>query len=47
MEGVLLLATLARRWKLRLVPGQSIVPAPSITLRPKYGMRMVLHMRGS
>jgi cytochrome P450 len=45
MEGVLLLATLARRWRLRLEPGQEIVPAPSITLRPKHGIRMRLERR--
>ena len=45
MEGMLLLATLARRWRMRLVPGQAIVPLPSITLRPKHGMRMVLEKR--
>ncbi len=47
MEGVLLLATLARRWRMRLVPGQAVVPLPSITLRPKHGMRMVLERRGA
>ncbi len=45
MEGVLLLATLARRWRLRLEPGQAIAPAPSITLRPKHGLRMTLGRR--
>jgi len=45
MEGVLLLATLARCWRLRLAPGQDVAPAPSITLRPKHGLRMVLERR--
>ena len=45
MEGVLLLATLAQRWKLRLVPGHRVEPEPLITLRPKYGMRMTLESR--
>jgi cytochrome P450 len=39
-EGILLLATLARKWKLGLVPEQKIGLQPLITLRPKYGMRM-------
>lgn len=39
-EGVLLLATIARRWRLRMVPEQKIGLQPLITLRPKYGMRM-------
>ena len=34
MEGVLLLATIAQSWRLRLVPEQKIGLAPKITLRP-------------
>ncbi len=45
MEGVLLLATLAQKWKFRLVPGHRVEPEPLITLRPKYGMRMLLEPR--
>jgi cytochrome P450 len=45
MEGVLVLATIARRWRPRLAAGQKIVPAPSITLRPRHGIRMVLEPR--
>ena len=45
MEGVLLLATLAQKWKLRLVPGHRVEPEPLITLRPKYGMRMTVEPR--
>jgi cytochrome P450 len=44
-EGILLLATIARRWNLRLDPGQKIGLQPLITLRPKYGMKMVLEGR--
>src|SRR3712207_8070569 len=32
-EGTLLLATLASRWRLRLVPGHPVAPQPIITLR--------------
>jgi cytochrome P450 len=39
-EGILLLATIARRWKLELMPEQKIGVQPMITLRPKFGMRM-------
>ena len=46
MEGVLLLATIGQRWKLSLVPGHRVEPEPLITLRPKYGMRMVVEGRG-
>jgi len=45
MEGVLLLATIAQKWKLRLVPGHPVEPEPLITLRPKYGMRMQVEAR--
>ncbi len=44
-EGILLLATIARKWKLRLVPEQKIGLQPLITLRPKYGMKMRLSAR--
>ncbi len=47
MEGVLVLAAIARRWRLGLAPDQDIVPAPSITLRPRDGIRMILERRGS
>jgi cytochrome P450 len=46
MEGILALATIARRWRLRLIANQRVVPAPSITLRPKHGIRMMLERRG-
>ena len=45
MEGILILATLAQKWKLRLTPGQRVEPLPLITLRTKYGMQMILELR--
>jgi cytochrome P450 len=45
MEGVLLLATIAQEWRLRLVPGHRVEPEPLITLRPKYGMKMLVERR--
>ena len=39
-EGILLIATIARKWKLSLAEGQKIDLNPQITLRPKFGMRM-------
>ena len=42
MEGVILLATIAQRWKLRLVPGHPVALQPIITLRPKHGMAMTI-----
>jgi cytochrome P450 len=44
-ELVLVIATLAQRWKPRLAPGQIVEPQPLITLRPKYGMKMLLEAR--
>jgi cytochrome P450 len=45
MEGVLVIATIAQRWTLRLSPSQRVETKPMITLRPKYGMKMVLSER--
>ncbi|HKB66091.1 MAG TPA: cytochrome P450 [Pyrinomonadaceae bacterium] len=42
MEGILLIATIARQWQMRLVPNHPVVLKPVITLRPKHGMRMTL-----
>ncbi|HYW31749.1 MAG TPA: cytochrome P450 [Gemmatimonas sp.] len=44
-EAVLLLATLAQEWSASLVPGHAVELQPRITLRPKHGVRMVLHRR--
>jgi cytochrome P450 len=40
MEATLLLATIAQRFRLALDPNHRVVPLTSITLRPKYGIRM-------
>ena len=45
MEAVLLLATLGQRWRLRLKAGHRVDYRALITLRPKYGMRMMVHER--
>ncbi|HMV50353.1 MAG TPA: cytochrome P450 [Blastocatellia bacterium] len=45
MEGVLVMATLAQRWQMRLAPGHPVELEPIVTLRPKYGMRMRLERR--
>jgi len=42
---VLLLTTLAQKWRLKLVAGHPVEPEPLITLRPKYGMRMEIEAR--
>jgi cytochrome P450 len=45
LEAVLVLATIAQRFHFQLVPGHVVVPAPSITLRPRNGVRMILSRR--
>jgi len=45
MEGILILATLARKWKLRLAPGFRAELWPAVTLRPRHGMPMILERR--
>jgi cytochrome P450 len=45
MEAVLLMVTILRAFRLDLVPNHPVVPQPSITLRPKYGMKMMLKKR--
>jgi hypothetical protein len=42
---VLALATIAQRWRLRLVQGHPVALQPIITLRPKFGMRMHVEAR--
>lgn len=45
IEGILLLVTLLRYWKLELLPEHPVVLSPLITLRPKYGMKMIIKPR--
>jgi len=46
-EALLLIATIAQRWRLRHVPGHPVEPQPVVTLRPKYGMKMVVERRSA
>ena len=45
MEAVLLLATLARRFRLEILPKPAPTPEPTVTLRPKHGLKARLHAR--
>jgi cytochrome P450 len=47
MEGILVIAALAARWRLRMAPGQPVETKARITLRPKYPMKMVTERRSS
>jgi len=44
-EAVLVLAIITQRFHLTLSPGHPVTPWPTITLRPRHGMRMALHAR--
>ncbi len=43
LESALVIATIAQRFRFRLVPGRNAVPEPLVTLRPKHGIWMTLH----
>jgi cytochrome P450 len=45
MEGVLLLATIGQSWRLRLMEGHPVDMQARITLRTRYGMRMIAEGR--
>ena len=45
MEAILMTATIAQRWRLRLVPGQRVAVQPKITLRSKYPIRLIPELR--
>ncbi len=45
LEGPLVLASLVDRFHFTLVPNQRIVADPTFTLRPKYGVQMVVRKR--
>jgi len=45
MEGALVLATIAQRFRMRLAPGHPVELQPLVTLRPKHGMRMIIEPR--
>ncbi len=44
-EALIVLATIAQRYRLHLKPGHPVEPQGLITLRPRYGLRMLLERR--
>ena len=46
MEATLILATIARKFRLRLVANRPVAPLASITLRPRHGVGVILESRG-
>ena len=47
MEAQLVLATIAQRYQLRLVPGHLVEPQVLLTMRPRDGLPMTLHPRSA
>jgi cytochrome P450 len=47
MEAVLILSTVARRFRLRITPGHNVEVLPALSLRPKHGLKMTLEARRS
>jgi cytochrome P450 len=45
IEAVIVLATLAQAWRLRMAPGQEIAAQARITLRPRSGIQMLTSRR--
>jgi cytochrome P450 len=45
IEAALILATLAQRYRLRLVPNHPVELQPLVTLRPRYGVKVVAEPR--
>ncbi len=45
IEGPLVMAALAQRFEFRLVPNHLVVPDPTFTLRPKYGVQVTVTRR--
>jgi cytochrome P450 len=45
MEAVLILATIAQRFRLRLLPGHEVEVLPALSLRPKHGLWVRLESR--
>ncbi|MFL6212053.1 MAG: cytochrome P450 [Pyrinomonadaceae bacterium] len=43
MEAILVLATVAQKYRLRLVPEHPVEPEPSVTLHARHGIKMTLH----
>jgi cytochrome P450 len=44
-EAMIMLATIAQRYRLRLKPGFPVEPQGLITLRPRHGLQMTLEQR--
>jgi cytochrome P450 len=45
LESALVLATIAQKYRFKLVPGHPVIPDPLVTLRAKHGIGMTFHAR--
>ena len=45
IEATILAAMVSQRFTFDLIPGANVVPEPTVTLRPQFGMPMTLHRR--
>jgi cytochrome P450 len=45
MEIILLLATIGQRFKLTLAPDHKVALFPALSLRPRDGIKVVVHKR--
>jgi cytochrome P450 len=45
MEGILLLVTILRYWKMEILSEHPVVLHPLITLRPRNGIKMIITPR--
>ncbi len=45
METGLLLATIAGRYRIKLAPDANVVPLPTMTLRPEFGVKVIVERR--
>ena len=43
MEAQIVLAVLAQRYRLDMVPGHPVEPQAMISLRPRFGLPMTVH----
>ncbi len=44
-EALIALSAILKDWRLTLVPGHPVMPLGRLTLRPQFGLKMVLHRR--
>jgi cytochrome P450 len=45
LEGALVLATILQRFRIEIVPDHPVAADPTFTLRPRYGLKVILHRR--